>query len=156
VGDVLLPLVGLGLVLVAVWLLTGPLRRTLRRLIFGTVGRYQEARRAEQRAEMLLRDILTPPEYARLLARGFLDVRSPSRPNRTYRIPRDGGIVVLREAGRTVGGLCVQATQPVPAADAVAMHKLMIEGAESEYLQRANHLSVGALYRYGLGVLYER
>ena len=119
-------------------------------------GRYLEAKAADRRAEALLRDVLTPPEYARLLARGYLDVRSPGHPGRVYRIPRDGGLVVVREGGRAICGLCLQAVQPVPAADVVAIHKLMIEGAEDEYLRRANHFNAVALSRYGLGVFYWR
>lgn len=145
------------LVIALLLLLTLPsVRRALSRVALEFSRRYQEARTASQRAESLLRGVLTSDEYARLSECGYLDVRSPSRPSRIYRVPRDGGIVVMRENGRAVGGLCVQAVQPVPSADTVAMHKLMIEGAEDFYLQTANHLSVGALSRYGLGVLYER
>ncbi len=145
--------------LVVVFLLSltlPPVRRCLLGVVHEISRHYQEARTASQRAESLLRAVLTADEFTRMSECGYLDVRSPSRPNRTYRVPRDGGIVVMRENGRAIGGLCVQSVQPVPAADTVAMHKLMIEGAEDLYLQTANHLSVGALSRYGLGVLYER
>jgi hypothetical protein len=150
------PLLAALLVTLLLSLTLAPVRRALSEVAGDVSRRYQEARSASQRAESLLRSVLTSDEYARLTECGYLDVRSPSRPHRVYRVPRDGGIVVMRESGRSVGGLCVQAIQPVPAADTVAMHKLMIEGAEDLYLQTANHLSVGALSRYGLGVLYER
>ena len=143
----------LGLLLI---LILSPARRAVVHLASYLASRYQDARLASRRAEALLREVLSSEEHARLLERGYLDVRSPSRPSRVYRIPRDGGIVVMRENGRSVGGLCVQSIEPIPVADTVAMHKLMIEGAEEDYLRQANHLSVGALSRYGLGVLYER
>jgi hypothetical protein len=150
------PLLAALVVILLLSLTLAPVRRALCRAAGDLSRRYQDARTASQRAESLLRGVLTPDEYGRLSECGYLDVRSPSRPSRIYRVPRDGGIVVMRENGRAVGGLCVQPIQPVPAADTVAMHKLMIEGAEDLYLQTANHLSVGALSRYGLGVLYER
>lgn len=150
------PLLAALLVILLLSLTLPSVRRVLCRAAHDLSRRYQEARTATQRAETLLRSVLSADEYVRLSEGGYLDVRSPSRPSRTYRVPRDGGIVVMRENGRAIGGLCVQSVQPVPAADTVAMHKLMIEGAEDLYLQTANHLSVGALSRYGLGVLYER
>ncbi len=150
------PLLAALVVVLLLSLTLPPLRRALCRAAGEVSRRYQEARTASQRAEALLRGVLTSDEYSRLAEFGYLDVRSPSRPSRIYRVPRDGGIVVMRENGRAIGGLCVQSVQPVPVADTVAMHKLMIEGAEDLYLQTANHLSVGALSRYGLGVLYER
>jgi hypothetical protein len=150
------PLVAAIVVVALLSLTLSPVRSAIGRLAGDVANRYHAARLANHRAEALLREVLTAEEYARLAERGFLDVRSPSRSSRVYRVPRDGGIVVMREHGRAVGGLCVQSIQPIPVADTVAMHKLMIEGAEEDYLRRANHLSVGALSRYGLGVLYER
>jgi hypothetical protein len=126
------------------------------RVVQSLARRLQDARLAPRRAEVLLLQVLTAQEYAMLADRGYLYVLSPSRPERVYRVPRDCGIVVIRERGRVVGGLCVQSVVPFPAADTVAMHKLMIEGAEDEYLRTANHLSVGAMSRNGLGVLEDR
>ena len=150
------PLLATLLVILLLSLALGPVRHALRHLARDLSHRYQEARSASQRAESLLRGVLTTEEYERLSDCGYLDVRSPARSSRVYRVPRYGGIVVIRENGRAIGGLCIQAVQPVPASDTVAMHKLMIEGAEEIYLKTANHLSVGTLSRYGLGVLYER
>ena len=150
------PLLATLLVILLLSLALGRVRHALRQLASALSRRYQEARSVSQRGESLLRGVLTTDEYERLSDCGYLDVRSPSRPGRVYRVPRDGGIVVIRENRHAIGGLCIQAVQPVPASDSVAMHKLMIEGAEEIYLQTANHLSVGTLSRYGLGVLYER
>jgi len=147
-GDAPLLAAAIGLLVAGLYLTPG--------LACSLLARYREAQRAGRRAEALLRDLLTPTEYARLTTRGYLEVRSPSYPGRVYRVPRDGGIVVVYQNGRAVGGLCVHAVEPIPVPDTVAMHKLMIEGAEATYLQRANHLSVGALCRYGIGFVYER
>jgi hypothetical protein len=150
------PLLAAVVVVLLLCLALPPARHALGEIYDDLARRYRDVRQANHRAEDLLRAVLSAEEYSLLVERGFLDIRSPSRPNRTYRVPRDGGIVVMRERGRPIGGLCLQSVQPIPSADSVAMHKLMIEGAEDAYLQTANHLSVGALSRYGLGVLYER
>jgi hypothetical protein len=140
------------MVLLLAWVLL-PTGRAIGRVATDLARHYRAARAADRLAEALLREVLTDEERGRLRDRSYLDVQSPSRPGRTYRVPRDGGIVLMRERGRVVGGLCVQSVQPIPRADTVAMHKLMIEGAEDQYLQTANHLSVGTIRRYGLGVL---
>jgi hypothetical protein len=93
---------------------------------------------AERRAEALLQEILTPEEYGQLVKRGYLEVRSPRWPQRTYRIPRRQGQVHVYERGVPIMALCVQSLEPIPDADAVLMHKLMIEGNEQEYLRTAN------------------
>lgn len=155
-ADLLPVAVGSALVLAASFLMVRWGWRFLGARLGLAISRYREAREAERRADLLLRDVLTPPEYASLAELGYLDVRSRCFPSRVYRVPRDGGLIILRERGRVVGGLCVQPTVALPVADVVAMHKLMIEGAETEYLRRANQLSVGTLYRYGLDMLGER
>ncbi len=150
----LLAAVGVGLLVAATCLLARPAARAVAGLLGRVAAAQQSALEAERRAEQLLRDVLTPAEHGRMLARGYLDVASPGHPGRIYRVPRDGGIVVMYEGSRPVAGLCVQPVDALPTADTVAMHKLMIEGAEVEYLRRANHLSVATLSRYGLGALY--
>jgi hypothetical protein len=93
---------------------------------------------AEIRAESLLRDLLSEEDYHRLTREGILEIRSPNMPDRVYRIPRHQGRVQVYERGKPVMKLCVQPTRPVPDADIVVMHKLMIEGNEREYLRVAN------------------
>jgi hypothetical protein len=102
------------------------------------VGRRSEWREAQERAEALLRHVLTEDEYRQLDRRGFLEVQSPSRHRRTYRIPRHQGQVKVYEGGVPVMALCVQAVEPIPDGDTILMHKLMIEGNEAEYLRVAN------------------
>jgi hypothetical protein len=93
---------------------------------------------AERRAEALLRQMLTEEEYQQLTTQGYLRIQSPNVPQRTYLIPRYRGLVRVYESGKSVMRLCVGPVDPVPDADVVLMHKLMIEGNEDEYLRTAN------------------
>ncbi|HEX2515738.1 MAG TPA: hypothetical protein VH257_13605 [Chloroflexota bacterium] len=95
---------------------------------------------AERRAEQMLRDILPEPDFQHLTRRGYLEVRSPSFPNRLYLIPERQGPVTVYEHGRPIMRLCIQCVERVPDHDTVAMHKLMIEGNEQEYLRIANRV----------------
>jgi len=94
--------------------------------------------RAERRAAGLLRDVLTPEQCQQLLWRGYLEVKSPSEPERIYRVPRTRGYVQVLEHGRAVMRLCVQPVENLPDADIVVLHKLMIEANEENYLSKAN------------------
>lgn len=102
------------------------------------VGRRADWREAQERAEALLRELLTEDEYRQLTRRGYLEVPSRTRPRRIYRVPRHQGQVKVYEGGVPVMALCVQSVEPIPDGDAVLMHKLMIEGNEEEYLRIAN------------------
>jgi len=95
-------------------------------------------RQAQERAEALLKRVLSPDEYERLQRRGYLEVPSKLHPTRTYRVPRHQGQVKVFEGETPILALCVQSVEPIPDADAVIMHKLMIEGNEEGYLQVAN------------------
>lgn len=90
-------------------------------------------------AEVLLRAVLDEREYRQLTRRGYLDVASPTVEQRIYRIPAYTGLVRVYEHGMAVRELCIQPVEPLPSADIVAMHKLMIQGAEQEYWARARH-----------------
>jgi hypothetical protein len=131
-----------GLELLFVLLIIGLLCRTPYRVLVqqpaGPAASRQDWRAAQERAEALLRELLTDEEYRQLERRGFLEVRSPSRPQRVYRIPRHQGQVKVYESGVPIMALCVQSLEPIPDGDAVIMHKLMIEGNEEEYLRIAN------------------
>jgi len=103
---------------------------------------------AERRAETLLRDMLSQEEYRRLLTTGFLEISSPTRPDRVYRIPRGPGQVLVEEHGRVLERLCLQPeVAGLPEADVVLMHKLLIEADEDRYLATANHFP-RSLWRY--------
>jgi hypothetical protein len=94
--------------------------------------------RAERRATDLLRDTLTPEQFHQLLWRGYLEIPSPTEPQRLYRVPRSKGYVQVIENGRAVMRLCLQPIECLPDADIVVLHKLMIEANEETYLQKAN------------------
>jgi len=94
--------------------------------------------RAERRAADLLRDALTPEQFRQLVWRGYLEVPSPTEPQRVYRVPRTRGYIQVIENGRAVMRLCVQPVEGLPDADLVVLHKLMIEANEEHYLLKAN------------------
>ena len=100
---------------------------------------------AENRARMLLRDILTPQEYHQLTRFGYLEVASPSHEQRIYRIPGAGGLVKVFDRGCAVMELCLQPAEPLPDGDVVVMHKLMIQSNEQEYLNRSNRFAPGII-----------
>ena len=95
---------------------------------------------AEARAWALLYDLLDERERTQLTMHGYLQINSPTRPVRSYRIPADGSRVLLYERGRPVCELCVGPVEPLPAGDVILLHKLMIEADERTYLARANLL----------------
>lgn len=94
---------------------------------------------ADKRAEALLWEVLSKDERAQLARSRYLAVRSPSMPNRVYRIPASAGLVEVYDSGRLVMKLCARPVQRLPNPDVVVMHKLMIEGCERDYLKRANY-----------------
>ena len=94
---------------------------------------------ADRAAETLLHASLTPSEYRQLSVNSYLDVPSPSREGRFYRIPRGPGQVLVYEDGHVCERLCVQPVENLPEADVILAHKLLIEADESTYLQTANH-----------------
>jgi hypothetical protein len=95
--------------------------------------------KAQYRAEMLLEELLTASEYQQLNQRRYLEVVSPSNPERAYRLPRGPGRVAVFERGVHIENLCVQPVDQVPEGDVILTHKLMIEGSEQEYLRLAVH-----------------
>ncbi len=98
---------------------------------------------AERRANALVRSLLTAHQFQQLRRRGYLEVPSPSIPQRVYRVPGSGGMVRVYEGGHAIMDLCLQPVETLPEGDVVVMHKLMIEGNEQEYLAKANHFAPG-------------
>lgn len=93
---------------------------------------------AEGAGRSLLCGVLAAEEQQQLAQFGYLVVRSPSVPDRHYRIPADGGYVYAYEAGKGIMAICLQPVTSLPPSDVVLMHKLMIEGNEQGYLSQAN------------------
>src|SRR6266480_5778872 len=82
---------------------------------------------ADRRARQLLRAVLTHEQYRQLIQRGYIDIPSPSNPQRVYRVPQVPGHVHVLENKRLTAGLCLQPLGRVPDADFVVIHKLLIE-----------------------------
>jgi hypothetical protein len=106
-------------------------------------------RAASRRAEALVRRVLGPVECDQLRRDGFLEVPSPSVAGRRYRIPRRGSPVAVLEPNGRVIYLCLQPEAPVDPRELVVVHKLLLEGAEADYWQRANR--VGRAMGRGFG-----
>ncbi len=94
---------------------------------------------ADHAAESLLKANLSDDEYRCLRSHAYLEVASPSRDSRRYRIPRGPGQVLVVENGRVTERLCVQPVDSLPEADVILLHKLLIQADESTYLATANH-----------------
>lgn len=113
---------------------------------FGWWGRiFGERLSAERRAQSFMRELLTSSQYQQLTRSGFVEIASPSIPERVYRIPGTGGLVRVYEQGHAVMDLCLQPVDPLPDGDVVLLHKLMIEGNEQEYLAKSNHFAPGII-----------
>jgi hypothetical protein len=104
--------------------------------------RAAEKRAAQERARELLCGVLGVTAFEQLLRAGYLEITSPSRLGRVYRIPQRPGLVQVYEHGVAVERLCIQPTHPLPDDDIVVMHKLLIEADEQGYLATANHFPI--------------
>lgn len=93
-----------------------------------------------RRAEALLRASLTDDQHAAYLEQGYVDVPSKAYAGRVYRVDAWRPVSVL-EHGRFVGAVCIRPNEHLPAPDVILARKLMIEGAEDEFLRVGNWLS---------------
>lgn len=109
-------------------------------LVVYIVARYRKRLVEDHRASALLCAILSPDQYRQLIRAGHIDIKSPSDPDRVYRVPKSPGRVQVREKGKLTMWLCLQPSERIPAADIVVIHKLMIEADEETYLRKANHI----------------
>lgn len=100
---------------------------------------------AEKRAQLLLRDVLRPDQYAQVQRDRYLEIESGRYPQRTYRIPLTGGLVKVLDRGCEIKELCLQPIESLPHGDIVLIHKLLIETSEEEYLSQANHFTPGLI-----------
>jgi hypothetical protein len=112
------------------------MRRWLANLLAPDLGEQDAAWR---RAEDLLESSLTPTQYASYRSRGYLEVRSKAHPHRVYRV--DGWRPVsVYDSGQFVGAVCIRPREHIPGPDVVLARKLMIEGAEEQFLEAGNWL----------------
>lgn len=103
---------------------------------------------AVARAEALIREHLTPTQLEELNRSGSLRIASRARVGRSYAVPIRGFVTVFQD-DTPVMRLCIQPTTALPGREAVLAHKMYIEAAEEDYLQRANVMWRSA--GYGLG-----
>lgn len=95
---------------------------------------------AWRRADTLLRDSVTSEQYDSYRARGYVEVPSRLFGGRMYRV--DGWRPVgVYEHGQFIGAVCILPPEHLPGPDIILARKLMIEGAELEFLQTGNWLS---------------
>lgn len=114
--------------------------RALARLIDRRFDPLHDWREAEKRAEAMLSEVLPEREVRQLAQKGYLEVPSRKFASRVYRVPRYQGPVAVYEDGMLANLLCVRSVDPIPNADAVLLHKLLIEGDEDTYLATANSI----------------
>ena len=117
VETVVLTLLVLGVVLVAVWCKVA-----------------QD--RAEDRAETLLHEHLTPEQLTQLEQTGAVQVASRTFKSRVYTVPIKG-FVTVRDDGNLSMRLCVRPERFLPGREAVLAHKLFIEADEEAYVRSA-------------------
>jgi hypothetical protein len=112
----------------------------VRRLLGSLLGAdVTEQDAAWRRAEVLLRDSVTSEQYESYRTRGWIEVASPAFRHRTYRV--DGWRpVAVYEHGQFVGAVCIRPREHIPGPDILLARKLMIEGAEQEFLHAGNWL----------------
>lgn len=96
--------------------------------------------KAKRRAGELLSAVLTCEQYGQLMKRNYIDIPSPSVPERSYRVPKLPGLVQVRDKGNVTMWLCLQPLGWIPDEDIVVIHKLMIEADEETYLRKARQL----------------
>lgn len=95
---------------------------------------------AWERAESLLRDSLNDDQYESYTRRGYLEVPSRLHPGRVYRVDGWRPVAVF-EHGQFVGAVCIRPREALPGPDVVLARKLLVEGAEEEFLRCGNWLS---------------
>jgi len=94
---------------------------------------------ADRKAELLLLEALGWARFKRARRLGYIEVTSQLRPNRLYRVPLKGGRVDVLDDGAIIEQLCAQPTIRLPRGDAALAKVLMLESAEAEFLDVANH-----------------
>lgn len=101
---------------------------------------HEEHEAAYDRAQELLRDSLTPEQGAFYEEHGYLEIPSRLHPGRIYRVDGWRPVAVF-EDGEFRGAICLRPREHLPGPDVVLARKLLIEGAEGEFLRAGNWLS---------------
>jgi len=95
---------------------------------------------AYERAEKLLCDSLHADDYECYQRRGYVEVPSRIHQGRVYRVDGWRPVAVF-EDGEFAGAICIRPRDHLPGPDVVLARKLLIEGAEEEFLASGNWLS---------------
>lgn len=111
----------------------------MKRILTALLAAEPEQGDALRRADHLLRDSLRPAQYDEYRSRGFIEVASRLHAARVYRIDAWRPVAVY-ERGQFVGAVCIRPKEHLPGPDVVLARKLMIEGAEAEFLRAGNWL----------------
>lgn len=98
------------------------------------LGKY----RADKRADVLTRRLLSPIDYGQLEQLGYIEVGSRIRSKRVYRIGMRCPMVQVVDNDIVVANLCLQPLERLPRKELVLAHKLMLETDERDYWSRAN------------------
>jgi hypothetical protein len=112
------------------------------RRAFGPLLGWDAAERdaAWDRAELLLRDSLPEEQHVLYQSHGYIEVPSKLHPGRVYRVDGWRPVAVF-EDGQFAGAICIRPREHLPGPDVVLARKLLIEGAEEEFLASGNWLS---------------
>lgn len=111
--------------------------RALLAALLGPSGAEDDA--AWQRAEDLLEASLTAQQHAQYISKGYVEVSSRLHRGRVYRVDAWRPVSVHQD-GRFVGAVCIRPREHMPGPDVLLARKLMIEGAEHEFLRAGNWL----------------
>lgn len=98
---------------------------------------------ARERAEVLLRENLSPMQLAELDVAGHfhLETITAAGERRRYRIERgrSRNVKQVTADGRIIKTLCAHPAEAVPDADTMLAQKFFLESSEEEFLRVANH-----------------
>ncbi len=108
----------------------------------------QRLYRADDRAEALLRENLSPEQLVDYRRRREFDVVKVKfgSPPRRYRITRGwaGNVFLVGDDGAMVAKFCIHPVEEIPFADNMLAQKLMLELDEEQFLRVANRTALRA------------
>ncbi len=101
-----------------------------------------ERKLADEKADQLLRDVLTPEQLEEFAALQYFTITSQSGKRYRIRLGRAGNIEELDEAGNPSHKICCHPADNVPDKDTIVVQKLLLEHDEVEFLRQANRRAV--------------
>ncbi len=128
-----------------------PGERSLRRAIRSLFIRYGAERTPEGRSLRLLRERLSPAQWAQFAAKGYFEVVGGDT-GKQYRIYAGASTNVCEvdEKGRPTLGLCFLPLGELPVGDVMLAQKIALESCESNALEVAKRFApTGFMFRRG-------